>query len=70
MTPNVTASSANGRGSTEATAARDQEVFGRLIRGTGDLLANYTDDQLRVIRDFLDRARQLTATYADALAAS
>src|SRR5499433_4168280 len=33
---------------TEATAARDQEVFGGLIRGTGDLLASYTDDQLRV----------------------
>ena len=54
---------------TEATAVRDQEVFGDLIRGTGDLLASYTDDQLRVIQDFLDRTRQLTATYADALGA-
>src|SRR5215831_475380 len=52
---------------TEATAVRDQEVFGDLIRGTGDLLASYTDDQLRVIQDFLDRTRQLTATYADTL---
>ena len=52
---------------TEATAARDEEVFGDLIRGTRDHLAGYTDDQLLVIRDFLDRARQLTAAHADAL---
>jgi DNA-binding MarR family transcriptional regulator len=52
---------------TEATAARDQEVFGGLIRATLDLLAAYTDDQLQVIHDFLDRTRQLTATYADTL---
>ena len=52
---------------TEATASRDQEVFGDLIRGTSDLLAAYTDDQLQVIGDFLDRTRQLTAGYADAL---
>jgi len=42
---------------TEATAARDEEVFGDLIRGTRDLLAGYTDDELLVIRDFLDRVR-------------
>lgn len=53
---------------TEATAARDEEVFGDLIRGTRDLLAGYTSDQLLAIRDFLDRVRQLTATHADALA--
>jgi DNA-binding MarR family transcriptional regulator len=52
---------------TEATAARDEEVFGDLIRGTRDLLADYTDEQLLVIRDFLDRVRQLTAAHADAL---
>jgi len=52
---------------TEATAARDAEVFGGLIRQTGDLLATYTDDQLLVIRDFLIRIRQLTAAYADTL---
>jgi len=52
---------------TEATAARDEEVFGDLIRGTRDLLDGYTDDQLLVIRDFLDRVRQLTAAHADAL---
>ncbi|HEV2254661.1 MAG TPA: MarR family transcriptional regulator [Streptosporangiaceae bacterium] len=53
---------------TEATAARDEEVFGDLIRGTRDLLAGYTSDQLLAIRDFLDRVRQLTAAHADALA--
>ena len=52
---------------TEATAARDAEVFGGLIRQTTDLLATYTDDQLQVIDDFLTRTRQLTAAYADAL---
>ena len=52
---------------TEATAARDQEVFGGLIHRTSQLLATYTDDQLRVIHDFLDRTRQLTADYTDTL---
>jgi DNA-binding MarR family transcriptional regulator len=52
---------------TEATAARDREVFGDLIRQTSDMLATYTDDQLAVIRDFLDRTRQLTAAHADTL---
>jgi DNA-binding MarR family transcriptional regulator len=53
---------------TEATAARDEKVFGDLIRGTRELLAGYTHDELLVIRDFLDRIRQLTAAHADALA--
>jgi len=52
---------------TEATAARDKEVFGDLIRGTSELLATYADDELRVIHHFLTRSRQLTAAYADAL---
>jgi DNA-binding MarR family transcriptional regulator len=52
---------------TEATAIRDEEVFGDLIRATRDLLADYPDDQLAVIRGFLDRIRQLTAAHADAL---
>jgi DNA-binding MarR family transcriptional regulator len=52
---------------TEATEARNQEVFGDLIRRTVDLLASYTDDQLQVIDDFLNRSRQLTAGYASAL---
>ena len=52
---------------TEATIARDHEVFGDLIHRTSKLLATYTDDQLQVIHDFLDKARQLTADYADTL---
>jgi len=52
---------------TQVTTARDQEVFGELVRKTRDLLAAYSDDQLLVIRDFLTRARKLTAAYADAL---
>ena len=52
---------------TEVTTARDQEVFGGLIRQTGDLLATYTDEQLKVIHGFLTRTRQLTAAYAGTL---
>jgi DNA-binding MarR family transcriptional regulator len=52
---------------TQATAARDEEVFGDLIRATRDLLADYTDHELLVIRGFLDRVRQVTAAHADAL---
>lgn len=53
---------------TEVTAARDQEVFGRLIQQTAELLSAYTDEQLQLIGGFLDRTRQLTASYADGLA--
>ncbi len=55
---------------TQATQARDQEVFGDLIRKTSGLLATYTDDQLLIIDDFLTRTRELTAAYADALTKS
>ncbi len=53
---------------TEATTFRDREVLGDLIQRTAELLSAYTDDQLRLIDDFLSRARQLTASYADSLA--
>jgi len=52
---------------TEATMARDREVFGGLMAKTSDLLATYTDDQLLVIRGFLQQLGELTAAYADAL---
>jgi len=55
---------------TETTRARDQEVFGDLMRQTSDLLSTYTDEQLLVIRDFLTRTRQLTADYAEGLSTS
>jgi DNA-binding PadR family transcriptional regulator len=40
---------------TEATATRDEEVFGDLIRGTRNLLADYPDHELLVIRRSLTR---------------
>ena len=52
---------------TEATAMRDQEIFGDLIHRTRQFLETYTDDQLLVIDDFLNRTREITAAYADAL---
>jgi DNA-binding MarR family transcriptional regulator len=52
---------------TEVTAVRDQEIFGELIRGTRQFLETYTDEQLLVIDDFLDRTREITAAYADNL---
>jgi DNA-binding MarR family transcriptional regulator len=55
---------------TEATRARDQVVFGGLMRQTSDLLSTYTDEQLLVIRDFLIRIRQLSADYAEGLSTS
>jgi DNA-binding MarR family transcriptional regulator len=52
---------------TQATAARNEEVFGELIARTTELLASYSDDQLLVIGDFLTHVGQLTAAYADGL---
>src|SRR5262245_48629050 len=42
---------------TELTAERDAEVFGQLIRSTEQIAATYTDAELAVIRDFLERNR-------------
>jgi DNA-binding MarR family transcriptional regulator len=53
--------------STEATAAREREVFQGLIGATTRFLSSYTDEQLRVINDFLMRMGQLTAEYAETL---
>jgi DNA-binding MarR family transcriptional regulator len=53
---------------TDATTSRDREVFGGLIQGTAELLSGYTDDQLRLIDDFLNRTRRLTGHHADGLA--
>jgi DNA-binding MarR family transcriptional regulator len=55
---------------TSTTTARDQEVFGELIRRTAELLTAYSDSQLQLIDDFLNRAGQLTASYADSLASA
>jgi len=53
---------------TDITEARDREVFAGLIRQTTSMLNAYGDEELLLIRDFLERARALTASYADALA--
>src|SRR5262245_20308937 len=42
---------------TELTAERDAEVFGQLILSTQQIAATYTDAELAVIRDFLERNR-------------
>jgi DNA-binding MarR family transcriptional regulator len=52
---------------TDATTSRDQEVFGGLIQGTAELLSAYTDEELRLIDDFLSRTGRLTERYADGL---
>ncbi len=52
---------------TPATATRDEEVFAGLIHTTRQFLETYTDEQLRLIDDFLHRTRQITASYADTL---
>jgi DNA-binding MarR family transcriptional regulator len=53
---------------TEATAARDAEVFGDLLQATQDALEAFTDQELSVIGRFLDKTRAVTAAHADALA--
>jgi DNA-binding MarR family transcriptional regulator len=52
---------------TRATRKRDQAVFGGLIRATIDFARSYSDDDLCVVRGFLDGARDITAAYAHAL---
>src|SRR5262245_2604231 len=51
----------------EATAERDLQVFGALVRITEDFLTTYSDADLVVIRGFLDRMREITGAYVDAL---
>jgi DNA-binding MarR family transcriptional regulator len=55
---------------TDATAARDAEVFGPLLGTTQEALDALSDQELAVIGRFLDQIRTVTATHADALAAS
>ena len=52
---------------TAATAAREREVFQGLIEVTTRFLDSYTDEQLRVIHDFLTRMGQLTSEYVETL---
>jgi DNA-binding MarR family transcriptional regulator len=53
---------------TALTAARAAEVFGPLIRGTEQLAASYSDAELTVVLDFLDRWRAALTTHGDQLA--
>jgi hypothetical protein len=52
---------------TEATRKRDQAVFGGLIRATTEFARTYSEDDLRVVREFLDGARDITAAYSRTL---
>jgi DNA-binding MarR family transcriptional regulator len=52
---------------TAATAAREREVFQGLIEVTTRFLNSYTDEQLRVIHDFLSRMGRLTSDYVETL---
>jgi DNA-binding MarR family transcriptional regulator len=52
---------------TEATKKRDQAVFGGLIQATVDFARTYGDNDLSVVRGFLDGARDITAAHCRAL---
>jgi DNA-binding MarR family transcriptional regulator len=55
---------------TPATRKRDRAVFGGLVRATIDFARSYSDDDLSVVRGFLDGARDITAAYAHSLEAT
>ncbi|HEX5414096.1 MAG TPA: MarR family transcriptional regulator [Chloroflexota bacterium] len=42
---------------TDQLAARQEEIFGALLRETRTLVASYSDAELELIRDFLERSR-------------
>ena len=54
--------------SSALTTERAAEVFGPLIRGTEALTASYSDAELAVILDFLDRWRAAITTHGNQLA--
>ncbi|HEY2958771.1 MAG TPA: MarR family transcriptional regulator [Actinomycetota bacterium] len=49
---------------TAKTAERDREVFGGLARTTLQGLSAYSEPELAVIQDFLERTRAITARHA------
>ncbi len=42
---------------TDLLVAREEEIFGELLRNTEAVIATYSDAQLETIRDFLERGR-------------
>lgn len=54
---------------TELTNAREHEVFGDLIAESVRLADSYTDAELTVIKDFLERGMAMLAAHSDRLAA-
>src|SRR5262249_11265327 len=52
---------------TEVTAERDRSVFGELGRRMVGGLAGSSARELKVIRTFLDRTREITGRYASEL---
>jgi len=52
---------------TELTGEYDTQVFGQLIPSTEQLAATYTDAQLAVIRDILERNRMAMAAHGNTL---
>jgi len=52
---------------TEATRKKDAQVFSGLGRATRRALATYSDRDLEVVGEFLDRMRQVTAAFTDSL---
>lgn len=41
---------------TDLLAAREREIFGELLRSTRELIASYSDAELGIVRDFLERS--------------
>lgn len=52
---------------TEQTARRDDEVFGRLIGASEDVIGSYPAAERAVIHNFLVRIREAIALHADSL---
>ena len=47
---------------TEHLAQVEREIFGPLVRGMGEIIARYSEADLEVIRDFLERVAEAAAS--------
>jgi DNA-binding MarR family transcriptional regulator len=52
---------------TEATRRRDDVVFGELARLTAEMVTRFNDEDLNIVKDFLDRTRAITTYYSEGL---